>query len=131
MKAHDLIRDALSDWREVRNAPDLAHDLFNRLDSDEIERLAMRGLTDEVRATLRRKDTNGVPLYTSVLTPNPDGGDPQRIYKQTALFDVEDYKTAVSFYRREARANEVVAEALTADCYRRLGVQLAIDGLAS
>lgn len=131
MKARTLIHDALSDWRPVRNAPDLAHDLFDQLDADEITRLAMRGLTDEIRATLRRKDSNGVPLYTSVLTPDPDGGEPQRVYKQTAMFDVEDYTVAIRFYRQEARANDAVAEALVADCKRRLGVQLSIDGLAS
>lgn len=130
MKARELIDDALSAWRPVESAPDLARDIYDHLDADEVARLAMRGLTDEVRAMLRRKDENGVPVYTSVWAPGDDG-TPQRIYKQTALFEVNDYTTAVDFYRREARANLRVAQALTADCYRRLGVQLSIDGLAS
>ncbi len=131
MKAHQLIRDALSDWRSVRNAPDLAHDLFADLDAEEIARLALRGLTDEVRSTLRRKDPNGVPLYTSVLAPDVEGEEPQRIYKQTALFDMNDYTVAVQFYRQEARANLRVARALVDDCLRRHGVQLQIDGITA
>jgi hypothetical protein len=131
VKAHALISDALSDWRKVRNAPDLAHDLFDDLDDDERDRLAMRGFTDEIRATLRRKDKNGVPVYSSVLTPALDGTEPERIYKQTALFDVADYEVAVRSYREAARVNNKIARALVEDCLRRLGVQLVIEGLAS
>lgn len=129
MKSKQLIADALSDWRGVRNAPDLAHDLFTQLDDDEIERLALRGLTEEVRATLRRKDENGVPLYTSVTQPD-ENGEPRRVYKQTALFDEDDYVVAIGFYMREAVANRRVAEALVKDCKRRLGIQLSLRGVA-
>lgn len=40
MKAIDLINDSLSEWRTIRHAPDLAHELFDRLDTDEVQRLA-------------------------------------------------------------------------------------------
>lgn len=125
MKSRELIADALSSWHAVQNAPDLAHQLFDRLDDDEKDRLAQRAFTDEVRATLRRKDENGVPLYTSVVQPD-EKGEPQRIYKQTALFDEDDYRTAIGFYMREAAANRRVAVALVDDCKRRLGVQLSL-----
>lgn len=129
MKSSDLIADALSEWRPVRSAPDLAHELYAHLDSSEIERLARRAFTDEVRAGLRRKDADGVPLYTSVLESD-DEGKPRRVYKQTALFDVDDYQIAVAFYVREARANSRVAVALIEDCKRRLGVQLQLSDVA-
>lgn len=126
MKSKDLIADALSEWRPVRNAPDLAHQLFDRLDDDEIQRLAQRAFTDEVRASLRRKDENGVPIYTSVL--NVDGaGNETRIYKQTELFDVDDYRDAIASYMRASVANRAVAIALSKDCHARLGVQLRLN----
>jgi hypothetical protein len=129
VKSAALIADALSEWRPVRNAPDLAEELFQHLDSDEIERLARRAFTDEVRTGLRRKDADGVPLYTSVIESD-DEGKPRRVYKQTALFDVADYEVAIAFYVREARANNRVALALIADCQRRLGVQLRLGDVA-
>lgn len=130
MKSSDIITDKLSAWREIQNAADLAHGTFDQLDTEEIQRLALRAYTEEWRAALRRKDANGVPIYTSILAPD-ETGELRRIYKQTALFDVEDYEVAIDFYQREAKANQRVAQALAADCFRRHGVQLSIDGLAS
>lgn len=129
IKASQAIADALSSWREIQDAPDLARDLFDLLDRDELARLAMRGLTDEIRATLRRRH-NGVPLYTSIVRTAKDGSQ-KRLYKQTALFDVDDYRVAVDQYARKAAGNYRVAVALVADCRARLGVQLPIPGLAA
>jgi hypothetical protein len=125
VKARQVIAETLSAWRPVQHAPDLAHETFARLDADERDRLALRAYTEEIRQALRRKDKNGVPVYTSVTRPNAEGR-PERVYKQTALFDVADYETAVGFYLREARANTNVARMLVADCARRLGVQIDI-----
>lgn len=131
MKAHQLIADALSDWRAVRDAPDLAHDLFGALSEDEVERLALRAFTDEVRATLRRKDSNGVPLYGNVEQADPLTGELVRRYKQTALFEVEDYQAAIKSCRVRAEAEHRTARALARDCAQRLGVQLTLDGRAA
>lgn len=128
VKAREAIRAALVTWRPVEDAPSLARDTFGQLDHDEVLRLAMRAYTDEVRAELRRKDGNGVPQFTSVLTTDGEGNK-QRIYKQTALFDVADYEMAITSYLAEARANYRVARCLAKDCARRLGVQLAVPGL--
>lgn len=127
MKALDVIREALSEWRPVADAPSLARDTFAQLDADEVIRLAMRGYTDVVRGELRRK-VDGVPVYSSVVAADEEGNK-RRIYKQTELFDVADYTVAVTFYVNEARANLHVARALMRDCERRLGVQLHIPGL--
>ena len=130
MKSSQAIGDALSAWRPIESAPDLAHETFELLDADEITRLAIRAYTDEVRAALRRKDVNGVPAYTSVLAPATDGKT-VRVYKQTALFTEADYRAAVRFYRREADSNRRVADALVKDCKRRLGIQLRITDSAA
>lgn len=130
MKSSRLIADALSDWRVVRDAPDLAHDLFDQLDDEERERLALRAFTDEVRATLRRK-VDGVPLYANVEQVDPATGETVRRYKQTAMFDVDDYVVAIKACRARAEAEHRTARALQQDCAKRLGVQLRLDGRAA
>jgi hypothetical protein len=130
MKAARLIADALSDWRVVRDAPDLAFDLFAQLDEDELHRLALRAFTDEVRATLRRK-VDGVPLYANVEQVDPTTGETVRRYKQTAMFDVDDYVSAIASCQRRADAERRTARALRDDCAKRLGVQLRLDGRAA
>lgn len=127
MKAKDAIRGALADWRPVADAPSLARETFTSLDAAERDRLALRAYTDEVRTELRRK-VDGVPVYTSVVQPGEDG-HAKRVYKQTELFDVSDYRVAVTFYLSEAKANQRVARSLARDCYRRYGVQLTLPGL--
>jgi hypothetical protein len=129
VRSIDVIRKELSVWRPVADAPSLARDSFGKLDPDEVIRLAMRAYTEEVRQELRRK-VDGVPVYTSVIAADSEG-NPQRLYKQTELFDVSDYRVAIDFYLREAEANRRVAKALAEHCKRRLGVQLMIPGLVA
>lgn len=129
MKSVEVIRERLSDWHPVNDAPSLADETFGQLDADEVIRLAKRAHTDNVRAELRRKNDDGVPVYTSVLMPDDDG-EVRRIYKQTALFEVDDYAMAVSFYIAEARSNFQVAVALVKDCKRRHDVQLSLPTLS-
>lgn len=128
MKSHALIADALSEWRTVQDAPDLAHDLFGGLDADEVERLALRAFTDEVRAALRRKNSDGVPVYGNVEKVDPTTGQRTRRYKQTAMFDESDYRSAIESCRARAAAEIRTADALVKDCAERLGVQLRLDG---
>jgi hypothetical protein len=130
MKAARLIADALSDWRVVQDAPDLAHELFDHLDEDELTRLAQRAFTEEVRAALRRK-VNGVPVYANVEQVDPVTGEKVRLYKQTAMFDVDDYIVAIKACRSRAEAEHRTARALQKDCAARLGVQLRLDGRAA
>lgn len=131
MKAHSLIADALSEWRVLRDAPDLAHELFTRLGPEEVERLAVRAFTDEVRAALRRKDAVGVPVYANVEQADETTGEIVRRYKQTAMFDVGDYEAAIKSCRQRAAAENRTARALQKDCAVRLGVQLTLDGRAA
>jgi hypothetical protein len=122
MKFHDLMSDALSEWRPVRNAADLAHEIAAHLDDDERERIFMRGLTNEVRQSLRRKDSTGCPTYSNVDRIDPSTGAKTRIYKQTELFSVDDFKVAVASYLARADENRKVAGALAASCKTRHGV---------
>lgn len=130
MKSARLIADALSDWRVVRDAPDLAHELFAHLDEDELERLALRAFTEEIRGTLRRK-VDGVPMYANVEQVDPATGETVRRYKQTAMFDLDDYVVAIKACRSRAEAEHRTARALQKDCAKRLGVQLRLDGRAA
>lgn len=124
MKAVGLINDALSEWRAVRSAPDLAHELFDRLDADEIERLALAGFAGEIRKALTKK-IQGVPQYSNVEMIDKSTGKKFKQYKQTAAFEVADFELAVSSYRARAKANLNVAEALIKACAARFGVQLS------
>ena len=127
MKAHELIADLLSEWHAVHDAADLAHQIFDGLDDEELSRLAMRGLTEEVRRALVRSNPNGVPTYSSVERVNVTTGKTERFYKQTELFEVADYEVAVRSYRKRADQNAAIAAALIRDCKVRLGVQLNLD----
>jgi hypothetical protein len=128
MKSHQAINKALSDWKVVRDAPSLARDLFDDLDDGERDRLALRALTDEVRSTLRRKDSSGVPVYGNVEKVDTATGTTVRQYKQVSAFDVADYGAAIRSARRRAAAENRTVAALRADCAARLGVQLTLDG---
>ena len=129
-KFNDLMADALSEWRPVRNAADLAAEIVGKLDADERERLMMRGLTDEVRAALRRKDSTGCPTYSNVDQVGADGTK-TRVYKQTELFSVKDYEVAVASYLRRAAQNRKVAVNLAASCRSRHGVDPMPKGRAA
>ena len=130
MKARDLIVNSMREWRTV-NAPDLANQLFDRLDANEVYRLAMRGLTDEVRTELRTKDENGVPKYGSLEIVDRATGEKQRIYKQTSMFDVDEYRAVANYHIGEARAHLKTAEAIAGAASKRFGVQLEIPQLAT
>lgn len=125
MKSHQAINDALSEWRAVTDAADLAQELFGQLDDDEVQRLALRGFTEEIRAALRRK-RNGVPVYSNVDQVDAKTGKKRTVYKQTALFKEADYRTAVRSYADRAANNLTVARALALECKRRLGVQIPL-----
>ena len=127
MKAHEVIADSLADWSEVRNAPALARDTFDRLSDAEKDRLALLAYAAEIRKALTRK-VNGVPVYSSVDVTQPDGSSVKR-YKQTEAFDVADYSTAITSYEKRGKANFAVAKALRMQAEAKFGPdQLALDG---
>lgn len=126
MKAINLIHDALSEWRPVRSAPDLAHELYKHLDADEVERLAIAGLTGEVRKALTKR-VKGIPVYSNVETIDPATGKKVKQYKQTNLFNVDDFRIAADSYMKRTRSNYDIACALAAACVKKYGVQLAVD----
>lgn len=131
MKAAQLIADALSSWNTYEDASAQAHQHFQHLDPDEVERLARRAFTEEFRATLRRKDANGVPLYGNVATTDRVTGQTVKRYKQTAMFDVDDYRVAINDCHLRAASERRTARALQKDCLVRLGVQVTLDGRAA
>lgn len=122
MRAHEAIADALSTWRPIQSAADIAHEISGLLSADERDRLVLRALTEEVRANLRRKDSSGVPMYANVDRLDPATGRTVKVYKQTAMFDEKDYRVAVHSYRRRSLENAAVAESLRSQCLQRFGV---------
>lgn len=130
MKSAQVIADALSDWRPVRDAADSAEETFHQLDADEVDRLAHRAFAEEWRAQLRKK-VNGVPIYGNIERVDAATGDTVRLYKQTSLFELDDYRSAIAACDRRAKAERRTARALAEDCQNRLGVQLRTDGRAA
>lgn len=130
MKAIDLINDALSEWRAIRSAPDLAHELFGRLDADEVERLALAGFAAEIRKGLTKK-VKGLPQYSNVVVIDKATGKETKKYKQTSLFTAADYRVAVDSYMKRSQSNFDIAKALVEAAAARLGIQLTLSERAS
>lgn len=127
MKAHEIIADCLADWSEVKNAPALARETFDRLSDDERERLALLAYAAEIRKALTRK-VDGVPVYSSVDFIESDGSTVKR-YKQTEAFDAGDYEVAIDSYEKRGNANYAVARALRLQAAAKFGPdQLLITG---
>ena len=125
MKSATIIADTMSEWRTVRHAPDLAHELFDLLDADEITRLATAGFAAEIRKALTAKAA-GVPQYSSIVVIDPATGKKTKRYKQTGLFTEGDYRVAIDSYVARSDANLSVAKALIAACAAKFGVQLTL-----
>ncbi len=126
MKAFTLINDALSEWRAVRSAPDLAHELFGHLDQAELERLALAGFAAEIRKALTKK-VKGVPQYSNVEVIDKVTGKKIKRYKNTELFNAEDYRVAVNSYMKRSRSNFDIAKALANAAAAKLGIQLSLS----
>lgn len=80
----------------------------------------------DARRMIRRIRTPGDrPVFASLVKPGPDGKE-ERIYKQYALFDIEDYRQDIQSHCQ--RANHHIYEAMTlqAEAYRRFDVQLPL-----
>lgn len=129
MNARDLITERLENWREV-NASALADETFDDLDADDLLRLARRAWTEEVRSRLREKDSDGVPRFASIEAID-DEGQPVRVYKATALFEVADFGLAIRDHLREIAAHRLAAEALVRRCNALHGTQLSLPGIES
>lgn len=127
MKAREVIDAAMSDWHAV-DAARMADETFGQLDDAEVQRFALRAYTDEWRASLRAKDDYGVPRYASIEVQQPDGSV-DRVYKQTALFNVEDYEAAISYHRREALSHLHTANSLAKRCNAVHGTDLPLPGM--
>lgn len=127
MKGHLIIDDRLKDWHVV-DAPQMADETFNSLDADEVIRLAQRAWTEEWRAALRSKGPDGLPKYASIEQPQPDGSV-ARVYKQTALFEIRDYETAIRYHRAEAISHLDTAARLARRCNAVHGTDIPIPGM--
>ena len=110
----------------MRSAPDLAHELFAHLDQAELERLALAGFAAEIRKALTKK-VKGVPQYSNVEVIDKVTGKKIKRYKNTELFDAEDYRVAVNSYMKRSRSNFDIAKALANAAAAKLGIQLSLS----
>lgn len=85
------------------------------------------------RAHIRRrikqvKDADGWPLIASVKTQNADG-EAIQVYKQEALFDVDDYRQVYLYHDQRSEYHRQMRDGYARHAEQRYGVQIGLRGL--
>lgn len=88
-----------------------------RLVENAVIRREIRLLTDET----------GFPVITSIKRPNPDTGEVERVYKQEALFDIDDYRQVVSYWTERTNYGARMARSYRDRAQSRLHVQIPLQ----
>lgn len=112
-------------WNSIDSLVELL-DESNYWTADFLE-TAERGIkTAFVRRTIKTlRDDSKFPVWASVETTSEDG-KPVRVYKQEALFDVEDYRQVVQYHTERASHHRRMATGYARRCEEKLGVQLRL-----
>ena len=89
-----------------------------------------RELAKAKKARIRReisrlKDKEGFPKFPSIIVVGEDGVRKQ-VFKQETLFDVEDYKTIVSYHVKLSNHHRDMAKGYVKRCKARHEVQLSL-----
>jgi len=72
------------------------------------------------RVIKKRHDVDGLAEFESVERQTSDG-ETERVYKQIALFDREDFKLAIDYFAATARYHARKANSLTKRCNQQTG----------
>jgi hypothetical protein len=116
---------AESGWGDIEEMAQKA------IDENWFPEAAEKGTMAYVKARLRmmankKAKETGLPLMGSITVLDKNK-KPKKLYKQPALFDVQDYREACDFHRKRSKHHDKVAKAYAEDCYKRYGVQLHLD----
>src|SRR5512137_1067427 len=83
------------------------------------------------KSTIRRlirdvRDEDGWPSIGSIETTN-EAGETVRVYKQEALFDIEDYRKVVAYHSERSRHHRNMAIGYAKRCKTRFNKQPPLD----
>ncbi len=83
---------------DLREMCDEAGDVFSEEDDEQAKRSHKN---QRIRREIKKMtDASGFPVFASVHTTDPETGKQRRVYKQEALFDIEDYRAVIEDYAK-------------------------------
>lgn len=83
-----------------------------------------------IRREIRElKDETGFPVLASIKRPNPETGQPERVYMQESMFEQDEYVQVVQFHADRANYHAHTARAYADRGQSRYGeaIQLPLD----
>ena len=115
--------DSWSTIDELVDACDKAH----YWDKDFQASVAVQAKKAKIRHLIKKaKDGEGFPVWASVEATNEDGKT-VRLYKQEALFDVNDYRQVTEYHADRSHYHKAMARSYAKRCRQRFGVQLRLN----
>jgi hypothetical protein len=120
----DILQDAK--WKTTEEMVDML-DEAKFWDSEEVlGDVIAHAKKDFVRRSLRSmRDDNGDRVFINVKVKGSDG-QTKNLYKQEMLFNVEDYRYAVGYYKNTGMKFIQEANRLARNCRRKCSVQIPI-----
>jgi hypothetical protein len=91
-----------------------------------------KGIEAYVKARIRvmarhKKSGSELPELASIEIVDNETREAKRVYKQLALFTVNDYRQAIVYHRNQVKHHTNMAKAFADDCYEKFGVQLHFE----
>lgn len=121
----------LGNWANVEAFLDALDDVgdFDWLDVIQSDDNAIkRYKLTRIRRDLKQlKDETDFPVFGSVLKRDRDTGAEERVYKQEALFELDDYRQITAYYVDRANADAFMARAYRERALTRFGVELQLE----
>ncbi|MBS4027214.1 MAG: hypothetical protein KGZ58_01145 [Ignavibacteriales bacterium] len=102
--------------KEVGKNPELAERLLSDA-KDKALKFACRQLLRSI------KTEEGLPAFASIVEADPNGNE-QRVYKQEALFDVNDYKQVVNYHSKQMVHHAKMARHYAKECQHQTSEQI-------
>lgn len=114
-------------WVDIDTLARLAQDAGLYNEPEFRQNALIKAIKVDLRATIRKlKDDSGLPIFASIKVPDGEGEE-REIYKQEALFDVEDYKQVCQYHVERGIYHLGMARRYEQRCYERYKVQLALS----
>jgi hypothetical protein len=88
-----------AEWASIDELCTMCFDAGDVFSEDDWEQARRSYAKTRIRREMKRlTDETGFPLFASVHTADPETGKQKRVYKQEALFDIEDYRAVIEEY---------------------------------
>lgn len=116
---------ATTQWASIDDL--LAHVAGQIEVPEEFSRTAVQDrLKKVIRRQLKaRRDADGLAQWESIERPG-EGGEAEKVYKQLAMFDRDDYRITIDYYAQAGTYNLRKANTLAQRCNRTLKTRLPL-----